>query len=155
MEANAHGRPTVSPFSPFMLNVNTDTYAPAQHVCEAYKAHISQFEGATMTGLQELLTEVQAYPLHLQHRERERKEISSWTVRGELCGCVCSHNSCCTLQMKSIMPASKGQNDISHAICTQWCNLNKARPRASAADPVFSTGGLQGQDLPSCSTIIQ
>lgn len=41
------------------------THTPAQHVGEAYKAHISQFKGATMTGLQELLTEVEAYSLHL------------------------------------------------------------------------------------------
>lgn len=67
MEANAHSHSAVFPFSPFSLDVNRHrhTYTPAQHVGEAYKAHISQFEGATMTGLQELLTEVQTYPLHL------------------------------------------------------------------------------------------
>lgn len=45
------------------------THTPAQHVGEAHKAHISQFKGATVTGLQELLTEVQADTLHLQPRD--------------------------------------------------------------------------------------
>lgn len=45
------------------------THTPAQHVGEAHKAHVSQFEGAAMTGLQELLTEVPAHPLHLEQRE--------------------------------------------------------------------------------------
>lgn len=51
--------------APFTLHVNIHTYTPAQHVCEPYKANISQFKGATMTGLQELLTKVQADAFHL------------------------------------------------------------------------------------------
>lgn len=47
------------------------SHTPAQHVSEAYEAHISQFKGATMTGLQELLTEVQTNSLHLQYRDPE------------------------------------------------------------------------------------
>lgn len=74
MEANAHSHSAVFPFSPYSLNVNTHIHTPAQHVGEAYKAHISQFKGATMTGLQELLTEVQTYPLHLQQRETAGKK---------------------------------------------------------------------------------
>lgn len=53
----------LSAFSPQCEH--THTHTPAQHVGEAYKAHISQFKGATVTGLQELLTEVQTNPLHL------------------------------------------------------------------------------------------
>lgn len=60
-EANAHRHSAVLPFSPEC----EQTHTPAEHVSEAHKAHISQFKGATMTGLQELLTEVQADPLHL------------------------------------------------------------------------------------------
>lgn len=50
-------------------------HTPAQHVGEAYKAHISQFKGATMTRLQELLTEVQADTLHLQQRDVENQRL--------------------------------------------------------------------------------
>lgn len=43
-------------FQPLALTLIAHT--PAQHVSEAYKAHISQFKRATMAGLKELLAEV-------------------------------------------------------------------------------------------------
>lgn len=44
-------------------------HTPAQHVSQAHKAHISQLKGAAVTGLEELLTEVQSDPLHLQQSQ--------------------------------------------------------------------------------------
>lgn len=49
---NRQSEYNISPLGP-----DTD-HTPAQHVSEAYKAHISQFKRATMAGLKELLAEV-------------------------------------------------------------------------------------------------
>lgn len=54
---------TVSVFCP------KSEHPPAQHVSQAYKAHVSQLKGAAMTRLKELLTEVQSHPLHLQQSQ--------------------------------------------------------------------------------------
>lgn len=58
--------PTGTPDISFQALGPKSEHAPAQRVSQAHKAHISQFKGAAVTRLQELLTEVQSDPLHLQ-----------------------------------------------------------------------------------------
>lgn len=48
------------------VSSETHTHTPAQHVSEAYEAHVGQFKGAAVARLQELLAEVEADALHLQ-----------------------------------------------------------------------------------------
>ena len=50
---------------------------PAQHIGEAYEADVGQFKGAAVTGLQELLTEVQAHAFHLINTDKDSGSAST------------------------------------------------------------------------------